>query len=179
MIVSNGIEITSKRKGNSRPSGTTLRLTCALPTMQRAQTATRRSLGTQIRNPRGASTISVAPPCCRSIIPSAMASPRPVPPQALPKVISNALRYGQQARVWAQSENELVEIVVDDNGPGIPLAAREAVFSAFHRAESSRNRPTGRRRVAEARRYRIEDERAKAARVRAFYVTIRTSHCAI
>jgi hypothetical protein len=59
-----------------------------------------------------------------------------------------------------RSENELVEIVVDDNGPGIPLAAREAVFSAFHRAESSRNRPTGRRRVAEARRYRIEDERA-------------------
>jgi light-regulated signal transduction histidine kinase (bacteriophytochrome) len=102
-----------------------------------------------------------------------------VPPQALPKVISNALRYGLQARVWVQSENELVEIVVDDNGPGIPLAASEAVFSAFHCAESSRNRPTGRRRVAEARRYRIEDERAKAPRVRAFYVTIRTSHCAI
>jgi K+-sensing histidine kinase KdpD len=82
-------------------------------------------------------------------------------------------------RVWVQSENELVEIVIGDDGPGIPLAAREAAFSAFHRAESSRNRSTGRRRVAEARRYRIEDERAKAPRARAFYVTIRTSHCAI
>jgi signal transduction histidine kinase len=89
------------------------------------------------------------------------------------------LHYGQQARVWVQSENELVEIVVDDNGPGIPLAAREDVFSAFHRAESSRNRSTGRRRVAEARRYRIEDERAKVLRIRAFFVTIRASHCAI
>jgi hypothetical protein len=82
-------------------------------------------------------------------------------------------------RVWVQSENELVEIVIGDDGPGIPLAAREAAFSAFHRAESSRNRSTGRRRVAEARRYPIEDERAKAPRARAFYVTIRTSHCAI
>jgi light-regulated signal transduction histidine kinase (bacteriophytochrome) len=67
--------------------------------MQRAQIATRRSPGTQIRNPRGASAISIAPPRCRSKIPSAMASPRPVPTGALPKVISNALRYGQQARV--------------------------------------------------------------------------------
>jgi hypothetical protein len=46
MIVGNGIKIRSTAKGNSRPSGTTLRLTCALPAMQRAQIATRRSLGT-------------------------------------------------------------------------------------------------------------------------------------
>src|SRR5689334_7135602 len=33
-------------------------------------------------------------------------------------------------------------MVVDD-GPGIPLADRRAVFTAFHRGESSRSRATG------------------------------------
>jgi signal transduction histidine kinase len=37
----------------------------------------------------------------------------------------------------------MIEVVVDDDGPGIPLADRQAVFTAFHRAESSRNRSTG------------------------------------
>jgi two-component system, OmpR family, osmolarity sensor histidine kinase EnvZ len=37
----------------------------------------------------------------------------------------------------------MIEVVVDDDGPGIPPADRRAVFTAFHRTESSRNRATG------------------------------------
>jgi hypothetical protein len=94
-----------------------------LPAVQRAQIATDRSLGTQIRNPRGASAISVALLPLNN--PERNGNPKACATAALPRIISNALRYGQQARVWVQSENELVEIVVDDTGPGIPLAARE------------------------------------------------------
>jgi signal transduction histidine kinase len=63
--------------------------------------------------------------------------------RALSNIIGNALRYGRQARVWVQRTTGSVEIVVDDDGPGIPPADRQAVFTAFHRAESSRNRSTG------------------------------------
>jgi signal transduction histidine kinase len=37
----------------------------------------------------------------------------------------------------------MAEIIVDDEGQGVPPSQREAVFRAFHRAESSRNRSTG------------------------------------
>jgi signal transduction histidine kinase len=63
--------------------------------------------------------------------------------RAFANIIGNALRYGRQARVWMQRKHGTIEIVVDDDGPGIPAAERRAVFTAFHRAESSRNRTTG------------------------------------
>ena len=34
-------------------------------------------------------------------------------------------------------------LILDDDGPGIPEAAHEAVFQPFHRIEGSRNRETG------------------------------------
>lgn len=63
--------------------------------------------------------------------------------RALSNIIGNALRYGKQARVWVQRNRGMIEIVVDDDGPGIPPKDRRAVFTAFHRAESSRSRSTG------------------------------------
>jgi len=36
-----------------------------------------------------------------------------------------------------------VEMMIDDDGPGIPEALREAVFRPFFRLESSRNQATG------------------------------------
>ena len=63
--------------------------------------------------------------------------------RALTNIIGNALRYGKQARVWIRRTNETVEVVVDDDGPGIPSNERQAVLTAFHRAESSRSRSTG------------------------------------
>jgi two-component system osmolarity sensor histidine kinase EnvZ len=37
----------------------------------------------------------------------------------------------------------MIEITVDDNGPGIPEAKREAAFRPFYRLEDSRNQGTG------------------------------------
>src|SRR5215468_975710 len=63
--------------------------------------------------------------------------------RAFSNIIGNALRYGKQARVWVQRNHGMIEIAVDDDGPGIPIADRRAVFTAFHRGESSRSRSTG------------------------------------
>jgi signal transduction histidine kinase len=63
--------------------------------------------------------------------------------RALSNIIGNALRYGQKARVWLQRNHGMIEIDIDDDGPGIPIADRRAVFTAFHRGESSRSRSTG------------------------------------
>lgn len=63
--------------------------------------------------------------------------------RALANIIGNALRYGGRARILIQQSKAMIEIVVDDDGPGIAAHEREAVFKAFHRAESSRNRATG------------------------------------
>ena len=37
----------------------------------------------------------------------------------------------------------MIEVIVDDDGPGIPAEQREDVFRPFHRLEQSRNPATG------------------------------------
>jgi signal transduction histidine kinase len=63
--------------------------------------------------------------------------------RAIRNVIENAVRYGDQARVFIQPSSEGVEIMVEDDGPGVPDGDRERVFEPFVRLEASRNRDTG------------------------------------
>jgi two-component system, OmpR family, osmolarity sensor histidine kinase EnvZ len=63
--------------------------------------------------------------------------------RAVSNIVGNALRYGHAAHLTVRSRGNMAEIIVDDEGPGIPPSQRDAVFRAFHRAESSRNRSTG------------------------------------
>lgn len=63
--------------------------------------------------------------------------------RALRNVIENAVRYGDRARVTLESQPGSVDIVVDDDGPGIPEEERERVFAPFVRLEGSRNQNTG------------------------------------
>jgi two-component system osmolarity sensor histidine kinase EnvZ len=58
-------------------------------------------------------------------------------------LIGNAVRYGGGVWVSLEPKRRSVEILVDDDGPGIPEAMRETVFRPFHRLESSRNMETG------------------------------------
>jgi two-component system osmolarity sensor histidine kinase EnvZ len=58
-------------------------------------------------------------------------------------LISNAVRYAQHVSVRVGKRGEMLEIVVDDDGPGIPEDKREDVFKPFLRLESSRNLKTG------------------------------------
>lgn len=63
--------------------------------------------------------------------------------RAIENVISNANKYAKNAWVSAYAQGDSVEIVVDDDGPGIAPHLREEVFKPFFRAEKSRNKETG------------------------------------
>ena len=58
-------------------------------------------------------------------------------------LIANAQRYAEHIWVRAGRRGEAVEIVVDDDGPGIPEDHREDVFRPFYRLDESRNPETG------------------------------------
>ncbi|WP_342454938.1 ATP-binding protein [Aurantiacibacter sp. D1-12] len=63
--------------------------------------------------------------------------------RALRNLISNALRYGNQARVsLSQSGNQAI-IRIADTGPGIPDTQIASMLEPFTRGEASRNRDTG------------------------------------
>lgn len=63
--------------------------------------------------------------------------------RALTNVLSNALAYGERARVKVQSLDQTATIIIDDDGPGIPQEDRERVFEPFVRLDASRNREHG------------------------------------
>ncbi len=58
-------------------------------------------------------------------------------------LIGNALKYGTAARITAQRVGNVIEIWIDDNGPGIPEEQYDDVFKPFFRGEASRNVKTG------------------------------------
>lgn len=63
--------------------------------------------------------------------------------RCLSNLIGNAVRYGHKAQINVALRDHAVDIVVDDDGPGILEAQREDVFRPFTRLESSRNPTTG------------------------------------
>jgi two-component system, OmpR family, osmolarity sensor histidine kinase EnvZ len=71
----------------------------------------------------------------------------PVRPNALKRclanLISNARRHGSHVWLTATPTDDGIDIIVDDDGPGIALADRERVFRAFVRLDASRNPSTG------------------------------------
>jgi len=63
--------------------------------------------------------------------------------RALGNLVDNAAKYGQQAQVSCIQRANVIEIIIKDQGPGIPLARQEDVFKPFQRLERSRSRDTG------------------------------------
>ncbi len=62
--------------------------------------------------------------------------------QAVTNLLDNALKFsphGSYIRFTAQFEQGVIEIVVADNGPGIPEEDRSRATERFYRAESARN----------------------------------------
>jgi two-component system osmolarity sensor histidine kinase EnvZ len=58
-------------------------------------------------------------------------------------LIDNALKHGAQVAVSLTQDERLVEIAVEDNGPGIPEPRREEAFRPFHRLDEGRNLQSG------------------------------------
>jgi two-component system osmolarity sensor histidine kinase EnvZ len=63
--------------------------------------------------------------------------------RCLANLIGNAARYGKQAQIVAAAQDQAIDIVIDDDGPGIPPERREDVFRPFMRLDESRNPATG------------------------------------
>lgn len=64
--------------------------------------------------------------------------------RCLTNLLANARRHARHISVRAGCVGaSAVEIVIDDDGPGIPPYAREDVFKPFFRLDSSRNPETG------------------------------------
>jgi two-component system osmolarity sensor histidine kinase EnvZ len=63
--------------------------------------------------------------------------------RALVNLVGNAQRYARNIRVNGRRSAEAIEIIIDDDGPGIPAEQREEVFRPFYRLEESRNPETG------------------------------------
>ncbi len=63
--------------------------------------------------------------------------------RCLSNLIANAQRYGEHVSVRAGPRDQLIEITIDDDGPGIPPDKRREVFRPFFRLEQSRNPETG------------------------------------
>jgi signal transduction histidine kinase len=76
---------------------------------------------------------SAAPVCCR---------PNEVR-RAVRNLIQNAVAYGNRADVCLSEAQDRYDIIVEDEGPGIPEADRSRVFEPFVRLEPSRSAETG------------------------------------
>lgn len=59
--------------------------------------------------------------------------------RCLGNLVSNACRYGTLVEISAVHEDNVLTIIIDDNGPGIPEEAREDVFKPFFRLDEARN----------------------------------------
>jgi two-component system, OmpR family, osmolarity sensor histidine kinase EnvZ len=71
----------------------------------------------------------------------------PVRPNALRRclanLIANARQYGQHVWLTSVPAADGIDILIDDDGPGIPPSDRNRVFRPFIRLDASRNRSTG------------------------------------
>ena len=66
--------------------------------------------------------------------------------QILFNLLDNAVKYtpvGGSVTINAGNEGELVRVVIDDTGPGVPETARQRIFERFYRADAGRSREEG------------------------------------
>ena len=63
--------------------------------------------------------------------------------RCLTNLVANAQRHAKHVAVRAGRRKNLIEVTVDDDGPGIPPERYEDVFKPFFRLEESRNPATG------------------------------------
>ena len=63
--------------------------------------------------------------------------------RALTNLTSNACRYGGKVLITVEGNDEHIDFIVEDDGPGIPADRRNDVFRPFVRLDIARNPQTG------------------------------------
>ena len=63
--------------------------------------------------------------------------------RALTNLVENAVKYGTRARVRLSQRDALAVVEIEDDGPGIPAAEREAMTRPFVRGDIARNLNAG------------------------------------
>ena len=63
--------------------------------------------------------------------------------RALLNLINNAVRYGNRCRLTMDQAEGSIRFIVEDNGPGIPLAQRDLATRPFIRLDTARNQDHG------------------------------------
>jgi signal transduction histidine kinase len=63
--------------------------------------------------------------------------------RAIRNLLNNAIKYGKTASASIMATPNVIEIIIDDEGPGIPEQELERVLQPFYRVEGSRSRETG------------------------------------
>ena len=63
--------------------------------------------------------------------------------RALDNIIGNALRYGTLANLKVTIDNEHINFIVEDDGPGIPTEMRPEALKPFSRLDPARNQDKG------------------------------------
>ncbi|MGE0213606.1 MAG: ATP-binding protein [Parvibaculaceae bacterium] len=63
--------------------------------------------------------------------------------RCLGNLVSNATRFATRVEVTAARSSDYLTIIVEDDGPGIPEAERDAVFRPFVRLDHARNQDEG------------------------------------
>lgn len=125
----------------------TLLIDDALAVARSAATVERREavdlaelLRSEVEERSGSHVVFVAPPSSAQLLVDAdeFALRR-----VFANIIGNALQFATACRVSIETGPGRVAVLIDDNGPGIPVEERFAVLEPFYRLEPSRNRATG------------------------------------
>ncbi len=59
--------------------------------------------------------------------------------RALSNLVENAVRHGRHVAASLRVGNKRADVLIDDDGPGVPTTQRDLVFRAFHRLDPGRD----------------------------------------
>lgn len=63
--------------------------------------------------------------------------------RAITNLVNNAVKYANNVVVSINADKNLAQIIIEDDGPGIPEAQLTKVFTPFYRVDSARSSSTG------------------------------------